>query len=55
MVYPWTTIHGMETERICLVDRRKTYVLVTPIYLPLLMATGPDFVAGSGKSVLWYV
>jgi hypothetical protein len=41
MVYPWKPIHGMEIERISLVGRRKTYVLLGNTNpLAALMATG---------------
>jgi hypothetical protein len=41
MVYPWKSIHGMEIERISLVDRREAYVLLgNSNPLAALMATG---------------
>ncbi len=56
MADPRSHIRGVEVYRIPLVDLWQTWV--SPLgHCPflLLMTTGPDLIAGSGKSIYWQV
>ena len=53
VVYPKQQISRLEEERLLVMGPWQSYA--PPIFLSLTIDPFPDFAAGAGKSILWYV